>query len=126
MEITPQSRRDFLKRLSAAGALGLGAGTVLSACGGGETAEQTAAAPAAPAPAAAASGCMDTSGLTEQEVGMRGSLQYVDVSPQEGKDCANCSLYLAAAEGAACGGCNLLKGPIAAEGFCISWAPAQV
>lgn len=68
---------------------------------------------------------MDTTGLTEQEVAMRGSLQYVDETPDPAKNCLNCSLYLAAEEGAACGGCNLLKGPIAPNGYCISWAPVQ-
>lgn len=123
MDTQAHSRRDFLKRVSAAGALGIGASTVLAACGGGEEApETTAEAPPAPA---AAEGCMDTTGLTEQEVAMRGSLQYVDVTPDATKNCLNCSLYLAAEEGAACGGCNLLKGPIAPNGYCISWAPAQ-
>lgn len=127
MEIKAHSRRDFLKRVSAAGALGLGAGTVLTACGGGESAEPAAEAPAAEAPAAApaAEGCMDVSGLTEQEVAMRNSLQYVDVTPDPEKNCLNCSLWLPQEEGAACGGCNLLKGPIAPNGYCISWAPAQ-
>ncbi|MFT4604084.1 MAG: hypothetical protein ACI9W4_000804 [Rhodothermales bacterium] len=68
---------------------------------------------------------MDTAGLTEQEVAMRNSLAYVDVTPDAAKNCLNCSLYLAAAAGASCGGCNLLKGPIAPNGYCISWAPAQ-
>ncbi|NNE71896.1 MAG: hypothetical protein HKN29_16245 [Rhodothermales bacterium] len=122
MDTQAQSRRDFLKRFSAAGAIGISASTVLAACGGGESAEPAAEAPAAAAPA---EGCMDTTGLTEQEIAMRDSLQYVDVTPDPEKNCLNCSLYLAAAEGAACGGCNLLKGPIAPNGYCISWAPAQ-
>ncbi len=122
MDTKAHNRRDFLKRFSAASAVGIGASTVLAACGGGESAEPAASAPAA---APAASGCMDTSGLTEQEVGMRNSLAYVDVTPDAAKNCLNCSLYLAASAGAACGGCNLLKGPIAPNGYCISWAPAQ-
>lgn len=122
MESTSNSRRDFLKRLSAAGVVGIGASTVLAACGGGESGGQT------DAPAAAeeeSAGCMDTTGLTEQEIGMRNSLQYVDETPDPEKLCSNCSLYLPAEAGASCGGCNLLKGPIHPDGYCISWAPAQ-
>lgn len=119
MDTKAHNRREFLKRFSAASAVGIGASTVLAACGGGESASE------APAAAPAASGCMDTTGLTEQEIAMRNSLAYVDDTPDPTKNCLNCSLYLAAAEGAACGGCNLLKGPIAPNGYCISWAPAQ-
>ncbi|MBO6574598.1 MAG: high-potential iron-sulfur protein [Rhodothermales bacterium] len=123
MKRTSPSRRDFLKRFGAAGALSIGAGSVLAACGGGESAPQ--AEPEAAAAESAPEGCMDTSGLTEQEIGMRDSLQYVDTTPEEGKLCSNCSLWLPAPEGATCGGCNLLKGPIHPDGYCISWAPAQ-
>lgn len=122
METKSTSRRDFLKRLSAAGVIGLGASSVLSACGGGESSSETAAPAEAPE---AAAGCMDTSGLTEQEVAMRTQLQYVDSSPDPAKLCDNCALFLTPQEGSACGGCNLLKGPIAPKGYCISWAPAQ-
>jgi hypothetical protein len=123
METSPTSRRDFLKRLSAVSVIGLGASSVLSACGGGESASNTEAAPEA---AAAPAGCMDTTGLTEQEIAMRNQLQYVDVTANPEQACHNCALYLAAADGAACGGCNLLKGPIAPDGYCISWAAAQM
>ena len=122
MDTNQNSRRDFLKRLSAAGILGVGASTVISACGGGESGGQEAAEPEA---SAEAEGCMDTTGLTEQEIAMRNSLQYVDETPDPEKLCSNCSLYLPAPEGETCGGCNLLKGPIHPDGYCISWAPAQ-
>ncbi len=126
MESMTHNRRQFLKRFSAAVAVGAGTSTLLSACGGGESAE-TAAPPPPPEPAAVAeAGCNDTSGLTEQEVAMRNQLQYVDVTPIAEETCDNCSLWLAAEAGSSCGGCNLLKGPIAPAGYCISWAPAQM
>ena len=115
MDTKAHNRREFLKRFSAVSAVGIGASTVLAACGGESASD---------APAAAA-GCMDTSGLTEQEISMRNTLAYVDETADPAKNCLNCSLYLPAAAGAACGGCNLLKGPIAPNGYCISWAPAQ-
>ncbi len=121
------SRRDFLLRFSALGAFAAGSGTLLAACGGGEQAApaETAAAPEAPA----AMSCGDLSALSEadraQSEQMRQSLSYVDVSTVEGKHCENCALYVAAEAGASCGGCNLIKGPIAPGGYCTSWAPKQ-
>ncbi|MBN4056170.1 high-potential iron-sulfur protein [Rhodothermus sp. AH-315-K08] len=125
MESMTHNRRLFLKRFSAAVAIGAGTSTLLSACGGGESAETAAPAPAPEPAPMAETGCNDTAGLTEQEVAMRNQLQYVDETPDAEKTCANCALYLAAEEGSSCGGCNLLKGPIAPAGYCISWAAAQ-
>lgn len=116
------TRRNFLVRLSAATGLTVGAGAVLSACGGGDSGS----APAAEAPAAAepmAEGCMDVSGLTDAEVQLRNSLQYVDVTPDETKRCDNCALFVVPESGDGCGTCTLIKGPIAAAGYCSSWAP---
>jgi len=119
------TRRSFLTRISVAGGLVVGSSTLVSACGGGDKAPATEEAPVAAEPAteAATEGCTDVSGLTESEVQMRTSLQYVDASTTEGKTCSNCALYVVAEEGAACGGCNLIKGPINPDGYCMSWAP---
>ncbi len=119
------TRRNFLLKLSAVTGLTVGAGTLLTACGGGESGQ--ASSPAADAPAAAdagtATGCNDLSGLSDPEVQLRGSLQYVDESTTTGRTCDNCALYVAAESGSACGTCTLIKGPIAAKGYCASWAP---
>jgi hypothetical protein len=114
MRTSDLSRRQFMQRFVAVGAIGLGSGTLLAACGGGETAPQGAA---ATAPA-----CSDLTGLTEQEVAMRTQLQYVAVSADPAKHCVGCALYVVPVAGAACGGCTLIKGPIAPEGSCLSWA----
>jgi hypothetical protein len=53
---------------------------------------------------------------------MRQTLQYVEESPDPEKLCSNCQLYVAPEEGAACGGCQIIKGPIAPGGYCTSWA----
>lgn len=115
------SRRDFLLRASALGAAAVGGSSLIAACGGKESAPQTAAPPAA-SEAVADAGCNDLSGLTEQEKQMRGALQYVEVSPDPEKRCDNCQLYIAPEEGVACGSCKILKGPVAPGGHCTSWA----
>lgn len=123
------SRRDFLLKASALGAVVVGGGSLLAACGGEEAAKAPAAAPPASssqAPAAsAAGGCNDLAGLTDQEKQMRTALQYVDETPIPEKRCDNCQLYIEAEGGAACGGCKILKGPIAPAGYCTSWAAKQ-
>lgn len=122
------SRRDFLLRVSAMGAVAAGSGTLLAACGGGqtETAAPEAAAPEAPAAEpeqqAAAVDCSDVSGLTDAEKQMRTQLQYVDETPDAAKRCDGCALYTAPEGDAACGGCQIVKGPIAPGGWCVSWA----
>ena len=123
MDMKRQSRRQFVQQLSLLGVLGTGAS--MAGCGGGESGSETPAAeaPVAEAPAADAGfSCMDTSGLTEAEVTMRTTVLYTDVSEMEGQNCANCQLYTAAVEGADCGTCLTIKGPIHPEGWCNIWA----
>jgi len=119
------SRRDFLLRVSALGAVAAGSGTLLAACGGGES-QPEAAAPAAPAAEpesqAAAADCSDVSALTDAEKQMRTQLQYVGETPDASKRCDGCALYTAPEGDAACGGCQIVKGPIAPGGWCVSWA----
>ncbi len=115
------TRRNFLVRLSAVTGLSVGAGAFLAACGGGDSGS----APEAEVAAAAepvATGCTDVSGLTDAEVLLRTSLQYVDETPDADKTCEGCALFVAPESGAGCGTCTLIKGPIAAAGYCTSWA----
>ena len=120
------SRRDFIQRLTLFGAAGIGAGSLLASCGGGEqpaaTPSETPAAAAPEAPAADTFSCMDTAGLNEQELAARTNLHYVDESTVDGKDCENCALYVAAVEGAQCGTCQTIKGPIHPRGYCDIWS----
>jgi hypothetical protein len=54
---------------------------------------------------------------------MRISLNYVDVSPHGAeRDCRNCEFWVAQQEGASCGGCTLIDGPISPLAYCDSWA----
>ena len=50
------------------------------------------------------------------------ALQYTHESTVEGKNCANCQLYLGG--DAAWGGCPIFAGKeVAAAGYCTAWAP---
>lgn len=119
------SRRNFLLKMTAASGVTLAMTGTLSGCGGGEESNADAPATVEDTPAVAAeASCTDVSGLTDSEAQMRDSLSYVDISVEDGKICSNCALYTQAAEGAACGGCTILKGPINPKGYCISWAMA--
>lgn len=70
----------------------------------------------------AATGCTDVSGLSDGDKKAREGLKYVDVTTIAEKNCANCQLYVAAAAGASCGTCKVVKGPIAPKGYCTAWA----
>lgn len=118
MEDKRVTRRDFLLRVGVLGLTGLGAGSLLSACGGQQ--QRSASTGTEPAPSAELS-CMDVSGLTAEEIQMRESLQYVDHSPYPDKLCSNCQLYVPASSPNQCGACQLFKGPIHPNGYCTSW-----
>ena len=121
MKKSDLTRRDFLARFSGLGAVALGSSALLSACGGGES--QPAA--EGEAATAAADACGDLTGLTDAEIQMRTSLQYVAETPDPAKRCDNCALWVVPEGGSACGGCQLIKGPIAPAGYCMSWAEMQ-
>ncbi len=105
------SRKELLKKGVVVGAVGA-VSMALAYC------KKKPAGDSAPA---AAGGCGDVSGLTTAEKDQRTSLQYADKSAKADQVCSGCALFVPAAAGAACGGCNLLKGPIAPEGWCSSW-----
>lgn len=118
------SRRSFLQRVGAVGAAGLGAGVFLSACGGDaetEAPEVVEDSEGGLTPNQAGVDCTDVTGLTEEEIQVRETLQYVDNSPFPEKVCDNCHFWQPAEAGASCGGCQILKGPVAPGGYCTSW-----
>ncbi len=125
------SRRGFLGRALALGAAGLGAPALLAACGGGENgaagngAAQGGSAAGGEADVVAAE-CAGFDQLTDQEMQMRQTLGYVDVTPDPDKLCTNCQFYETTYEGGGadspCGGCLLFAGPVAPDGYCNSWA----
>ena len=117
------SRRSFLQRMSLLGAVSIGAGSLLSACGGGSETD-TGDTDTGDTDVTADFSCTDTSGLTEQELATRENLGYVDESPDPEKLCSNCEFFLPAGENE-CGGCTLIKGPIHPDGYCNSWVAKQ-
>ncbi|HEY6878947.1 MAG TPA: high-potential iron-sulfur protein [Polyangiales bacterium] len=62
------------------------------------------------------------SALNDGEKSARAALQYADKSPQADKHCDICNFYQAASDPAACGGCQLVKGPIHPKGYCTAFA----
>jgi hypothetical protein len=75
---------------------------------------------------AATAACTDTSQLSAADQQNRVTLAYVDRSTVSGRNCANCSLYIEARESDQCGGCQIVKGPISAAGYCAVWAAKTV
>jgi hypothetical protein len=129
LDSSNQSRRAFLGRFAALGAVGLGLSSAIAACGGGEQEAQeapagaeTESAPAGDGDQIVAAECEGYDALTEQDLQMRETLQYADESPNPEELCNNCRFYNQPAEGEVCGGCQLFKGPVAPEGWCSSWA----
>jgi High potential iron-sulfur protein len=62
--------------------------------------------------------CEGLPGLTADELQLRKTLQYADASPQPGKTCTNCTLFVAAKEPDTCGACKVLHGPVHPNGWC--------
>jgi len=102
------------------GAAVVGGGSLLTGCGGGGD-KGDSGQKAASTTTSAADPCGDTTGLSETDIQMRTNLKYVEVSVDEGKNCANCKFYLADQHGEQCGGCQLFKGPVHPKGNCSSW-----
>ncbi|MFB6249806.1 MAG: high-potential iron-sulfur protein [Salinibacter sp.] len=123
------SRRRFLQSVGVAGVVGAGS-TLLAACGGSDDSggSSSGSSSSGDGSASASASCSDLSSLSDAEKKQRSqmvkSLQYVEESPQDNKNCANCSLYIKSEYGEGCGGCQLFPGPVAAKGYCNSWAPA--
>lgn len=127
-EASTLTRRGFLNRSLALGAFGVAGSTLLGACGGGEGGEGGSGSASGGEGSVTASECGGYDQLTESELEMRETLGYVDESPQPDKLCTNCQFLEESYEGAPadtpCVGCQLFAGPVAPEGYCISWAAA--
>jgi hypothetical protein len=122
------TRRRFLQSLGIAGAVGA-SGSLLTACGGSDdSGGGEGGGDAKSSSTTATADCSDLSGLSDSEKQQRKSmvksLQYVEQSPKENKNCANCQLYQEEKYGEGCGGCTLFPGPVNAQGYCNSWAAA--
>lgn len=124
-----QDRRKFLKRFFFSATTAAFGTAVLQACGNTEhSADKPAEAkPVAPAtePQAPATTIIDSSQMTQEDFDKRKNLGYVEKTPMEENRCDNCALYLQPEGGKEYGGCQLLRGPIAPEGYCPYWAAKQ-
>jgi len=70
---------------------------------------------------AVCNGDTQLSGLSDVERTTRSTLKYQDQSPEAAKNCTNCLQFQPAGEGQ-CGACKVLKGPVAPQGYCTTWA----
>ena len=112
------TRRNFLTKAAVAGGVAVSA-SMLVACDKKEEAKPADKPADKPAEKAAA-GCTDVSKLTDAEKKGREGLKYVDKTTDPKKACDLCALYTA---GSPCGSCSAVKGPIAAKGTCMAFAP---
>ena len=62
--------------------------------------------------AVASSSCAGYASLSETDLNARQALGYVDRTPIEAQNCANCRFKAAYAEDANCIGCTLFAGPV--------------
>ncbi len=120
-------RRSFLLKASVAGLTVAGMTLGLTACSGGDDSKPAAKAQAAKTPAnkAGSDPCNDLSGLNKDEVATRTTFKYVEVAEDPAKVCTNCNFWEPPIDGAQCGGCTLVKGPIHPGGGCMSWVAIQ-
>lgn len=61
--------------------------------------------------------------LTETQQQSRAALAYVDTAPDPSRACDLCQQYVLPPDGAHCGGCKLLPGPVRARGTCRAFTP---
>ena len=125
------SRRRFLQSVGIAGVVGASS-SFLAACGGSDdsgSGESESSSSGSSSSQTASADCSDLSSLSDaqkkQREQMVSSLKYVEETPNEKQNCANCQLYVKGEYGEGCGGCQLFPGPVAANGYCNSWAPAS-
>lgn len=120
------SRRTFLRQLLTVGTVGLIMPGLLTACGAKAEADPVITAPTLAREAdadadKAAARCQPDSDLTAQDQQTRQSLAYSDQSPRADQSCRNCRFYQKPTTDTSCGGCQLLRGAVAAGGHCNAW-----
>jgi hypothetical protein len=124
-ELQPRFNRRRFLRHAATGLLGVALLPALAACSG--RSDQPGEAAQANLPNSASTGesaCNSADALTNQEKSARAALRYVDQSSDTQRVCANCRFFKAPEAGASCGGCEVVTGPIAPQGYCTVWAAA--
>ena len=113
------SRRAFLQRMAALGAVAVGA-PVLAACGGGDAGTTDSGAGSAAGDAASALNCNDSSAFNDVDASTRSSLGYIEASTTNDQDCTNCTQFVVPENGG-CGTCQVVPGTINPSGWCSVW-----
>lgn len=54
---------------------------------------------------------------------LRVSMNYVSKAADAAQSCATCGFFAADEAKPACGGCQIMSGPVDAAGHCDSWSP---
>lgn len=67
--------------------------------------------------------CTDVTRLSPAESKARDDANYLNRAPDPTRACEKCALFVAPPSENACGGCSVVKGPIAAKGTCNLFAP---
>ncbi|HLA64118.1 MAG TPA: high-potential iron-sulfur protein [Rhodothermales bacterium] len=121
LEAARLSRRAFVGRMAAFGALTAAVGP-LAACGDGSSGGTL----EVQADVVEAASCTGYDALTPQQLSVRDALRYVDAAPTAAQHCANCRFVQLTTANAPCVGCQLIPGPISPGGWCSSWATPAV
>jgi hypothetical protein len=128
------SRRVFCSSILSNGAALVGAGAILSACGGGAGNENgktqdkpaTTSGPTTAPPVTSADACTDFSNIDPAELKKREALGYVEKSPIPDNLCENCKLFIPWQNNTSCGGCMLFQGPVQLDAYCTYWADPEI
>lgn len=105
-------RKDLTRRGVLTGTAGVGLTMLVAACGSG-----------------GGLSCAGPGELTRSQQTARDGRRYVERSKVAGKNCANCTFLNNPGlndPGAACGVCAIDNLPAHPEGYCISWAQAEL
>ena len=115
------TRRNLLQRAALAGAAGLGLLSMAACSGKSAKPDEQAKQPASSEEQTACA----TSGDPAADAGARKALKYVDQSSDPARICSGCRFFKQAEGGTACGGCQIITGPIAPTGYCSTWTASS-
>jgi len=114
------TRKEFLHHLGTFTLSSLATSVLFMSCGNKkEQSDTTAEEKSEPDP------CEDFSQLSPEDLEIRQNFKYVGQTPISEQRCDNCELWIAAAEGKKCGGCQIMNGPVKAEGYCTAWVAQE-
>lgn len=125
-QLSACSRRTFLRHLITVSTMGIIIPGLLTACGAKSAENSAKAMPTTALEADAVAdtaviSCQSDPELTAQDQQTRQSLAYSDQSPRSDQSCRNCRFYQKPTTDVSCGGCQILRGAVAAGGHCNAW-----